>query len=373
MSTTPVAPVKFIPISQPTMGAEEKSAVARVLESGMIAQGPRVAEFERAFAQMLGVKHAIATSNGTTALHAALLAHGIGAGDEVITTPFTFIASVNSILYTGARPVFVDIDSTFNLDPSLIERAITPRTKAIMPVHLYGQPVDLAAIGAIARRHNLVVIEDACQAHGATFDGQAVGSFGTGCFSFYATKNMTTGEGGMITTNDDAVADAARLCINHGMRVRYYHESVGYNFRMTDIAAALGIEQLKKLPVFNARRAQTAEFYVNRLVHIPGLIVPTVAPHRTHVWHQFTLRVQPPYPLSRDQLLDAFKQAGIGSGIYYPIPVHQQQALHGLVPADLRLPIAEQFAKEVVSIPVHPNVTDAQRQYITEFIGSRTG
>jgi perosamine synthetase len=227
----------MIPISKPLLGEEEQYAVARVLESGQLAQGPRVAEFEHAFAEFIGVKHAIATANGTMALYVALLARGISAGDEVITTPFTFIASVNAILYTGAKPVLVDVDETFNLSPASIERAITPRTRAIMPVHLYGQPADLAAITDIGRRYKLALIEDACQAHGATFDGRRVGSFGTGCFSFYATKNMTTGEGGMITTDDDGVAERARLLINHGMRVRYQHETLGYNFRMADMAA----------------------------------------------------------------------------------------------------------------------------------------
>ena len=363
-----VKPPTPIAISQPGIGDEEKNAVARVLDSGILAQGARVAELERCFAEFIGVKHAIATSNGTTALHAALLAHDIGAGDEVITTPFTFIASINSILYTGARPVLIDVDATFNLDPNLIERAITPRTKAIMPVHLYGQPADLAVIGEIAKRHNLALIEDACQAHGATFDGRSAGSFGTGCFSFYATKNMTTGEGGMITTNDNAVADAARLIISHGMRVRYQHERIGYNFRMTDIAAAMGVEQLKKLPSFNARRKATAQFYNEQLANIPGLILPSVAPRRTHVWHQYTLRVTPPARLTRDEMISALKHAEIGAGIYYPIPAHQQAALCGVVPADAHFPIAEQFAQQVFSIPVHPNVSDAQRAYIVETI-----
>lgn len=359
---------KMISISQPVMGEVEKQAVVRVLESGILAQGPRVAEFERAFAEFIGVKHAIATSNGTTALHAALLAHGIGVGDEVITTPFTFMASVNSILYTGATPVLIDIDDTFNLDPALIESAITPRTKAIMPVHLYGQPCDLAAIGEIARRHHLIVIEDACQAHGAQFQGRYAGAFGTGCFSFYATKNMTTGEGGMITTNDDAVAEQARSIINHGMKVRYHHDRLGYNLRMTDIAAAIGIEQLKKLPTANARRKETADFYTERLANIPGLTIPIIAPQRTHVWHQFTLRVQPPFPLTRNELTEALHQVQIGTGIYYPIPAHKQRALCNVLPNDLGLPVAEKFAEQVISIPVHPGVTDTQREYVARVL-----
>lgn len=360
----------MIPISKPTMGVEEQEAVARVLASGMLAQGPRVAEFERAFAEYIGVKHAIATTNGTTALHAALLAHGIGAGDQVITVPFTFIASVNSILYTGARPVFVDVDDTFNMDVAQIERAITPHTKAIMPIHLYGQPADLARLGAIARAHNLALIEDACQAHGATFDGKRVGSFGTGCFSFYATKNMTTGEGGIITTNDDRVADATRLIIAHGMRVRYYHEQMGFNFRMTDVAGAIGFEQLKKLPAFNARRNETAGFYNEMLGRVPGLIVPTVAPRRSHVWHQYTIRVTSAFPFTRDQVVDKLREAGIGSGIYYPVPVHQQQSMRGVIPDGLAFPCSEQLAREVVSLPVHPYVSDADREHVVRTLTS---
>ncbi|MDY7042585.1 MAG: DegT/DnrJ/EryC1/StrS family aminotransferase, partial [Chloroflexota bacterium] len=251
----------MIAIAKPLMGAEEKQAVLAVLDSGMLAQGDRVAEFEEAFAAFCGVKHAIATSSGTTALHVALLAHGIGPGDEVITTPFTFIASANSVLYVGAKPVFVDIDpTTFNLDPAKIEAAITPRTKAILPVHLFGLPCEMPAISVLAKEHGLAVIEDACQAHGADIKGRRAGSFGTGCFSFYPTKNITTAEGGMITTDADDIAEHARLIRSHGMRRRYYHESLGYNFRMTDIHAAIGLAQLPKLESFNERRIANARY-----------------------------------------------------------------------------------------------------------------
>lgn len=353
----------MILISKPLIGVEEQAAVQHVLASGMLAQGPCVAAFERAFADFIGVKHAIATSNGTTALHAALLAHGIGAGDEVITTPFSFIASVNSILYCGARPVFVDIDPSFNIDARQIEAAITPRTRAIMPVHLYGQPADMATIAAIAQCHRLAIIEDACQAHGATYAGRKVGAFGTGCFSFYATKNMTTGEGGMITTDDDTIAQQLRLIINHGMKVRYYHDILGYNYRMTDIAAAIGIEQLKKLPAFNARRMENAQFYDQQLARVNGLHTPQQSPTRTHVYHQYTLRVTPSFGLDRDALAEILGQQGISTGIYYPVPVHQQAALRGL---DLggAFPVAERMASEVLAIPVHPGVTDQDRMTI---------
>jgi dTDP-4-amino-4,6-dideoxygalactose transaminase len=321
----------MIPVSKPLIGEEEQDAVRRVLESGMLAQGARVAEFEQSFAQFIGARHAIATSNGTTALHAALLAHSVGPGDQVITTPFTFMASVNAILYCGAQPVLVDIDQSFNIDPALIEAAITPRTKAIMPVHLYGQPANMTDIGAIAQQHRLALIEDACQAHGAEFEGRKVGTFGTGCFSFYATKNMTTGEGGMITTNDDRIAEHARQLISHGMKVRYYHEILGYNYRMTDIAAAIGIEQLKKLPAFNARRNATAQFYNVHLADIPGVVTPSIFPHRSHVFHQYTLRFTPGAAYTRDQVAQTLAAQGIGTGIYYPTPVHKQESLKSLI------------------------------------------
>ena len=358
----------MIPISKPFIGENEKRAVERVLDSGMLAQGARVAEFERAFAEYIGVKHAIATSNGTTALHIALLAHNIGAGDEVITTPFTFIASINSILYTGATPRLIDVDDSFNLDASQIAKAITPRTKAIMPIHLFGQPADMNAVMRLARQHNLIVIEDACQAHGAMFGDKRAGSYGTGAFSFYATKNMTTGEGGMITTNDDAIASQARLLINHGMRVRYHHETLGYNFRLTDVAAAIGIAQLNQLDAFNARRVDTALYYNAQLQNVRGLLVPRVFPQRTHVFHQYTLRVLPEFPITRDALISELQTRGIGSGIYYPIPAHHQVSVSQNAWAQAELPRALEFSSQVVSLPVHPLVTDDDRAYITETI-----
>lgn len=358
----------MIPISKPILGEEEQAAVQRVIASGIIAQGPRVAEFERAFAAMVGVKHAVATSSGTTALHAALLAHGVGPGDEVITTPFTFMASINAIIYTGARPVLCDIDASFNIDAAQIEQLITPRTKAIMPVHLYGQPADMDAIGAIARAHGLALVEDACQAHGAEFGGRKAGAFGTGCFSLYATKNMTTGEGGMITTDDDDVAARTRQLIAHGMKVRYYHETLGYNYRMTDIAAAIGIEQLKKLPRFNAARAQNARFFDKAFAGVPGLLTPAVFPQRTHVYHQYTLRITPEFGTPRDDLAAALTQRGVITGIYYPIPAHRQEAVRALGLGEQSFPVAEQFAQEVLAIPVHPALSEADRLFIVDSI-----
>jgi dTDP-4-amino-4,6-dideoxygalactose transaminase len=333
------------------MGEEEKELVWSALSSGALAQGPRVRELEERFAAFIGVPHAVATSSGTTALHLALLGYGIGPGDEVITVPFTFIASANSILYTGARPVFVDVkEATFNLDPALIEAAVTPRTRAIMPVSLYGQPADMPAIAAIATEHGLSVIEDACQSHGASIDGRRSGTWGAGCFSFYPTKNMTTGEGGMLTTADPELAERVRLMREHGMKVRYHHDTLGYNFRMTDIHASIGLAQLPKLPANNARRQAIAARYDAEL---RGVITPAVAPGATHVYHQYTIRVN-----RRDEFVEQLRERGVGTGIYYPIPVHRQKPFVALGYGEQRFPVTELLTEQVVSIPVHPSLTD---------------
>jgi perosamine synthetase len=352
----------MIPIAQPLMGDEEKEAVIAVLESGMLAQGPKVEEFERAFAAMCGVRHAMATSSGTTALHLALLAHGISPGDEVITSPFTFISSANSILFVGAKPVFVDIDeSSFNIDPNLIEAKITSRTKALMPVHLFGNPCDMEAIMDIAARQGLVVIEDAAQAHGASINGRKTGSFGTGCFSFYPTKNMTTAEGGMVTSDDDQVAERVRLLRNHGMDRRYYHDFLGYNFRMTDLQAALGLAQLAKLETFNEERIANARYLTEHLRDV--IIAPRVEDSYRHVFHQYTIRVKG----DRDQMVEQLRERGIGTGIYYPLPVHKQPIYQELGYAD-RLPVAEAMSREVLSLPVHPALSLADLEKIVEVV-----
>lgn len=349
----------MIPVSKPFIGEEEKAGVLEVLESGMLAQGPRVAKLEEKFAQLCGVKHAIATTSGTTALHVALLAHGIGPGDEVITTPFTFIASVNSIVFTGARPVFVDIDAaTFNIDPALIEAAITPRTKAIMPVHLYGYVCDMDAIQAIADKYNLVILEDACQAVGATYKSKVAGSFGTGAFSLYATKNVMSGEGGMITTNDDAIAEQCRLIRNHGMKRRYYHEMVGYNFRMSDLHAAIGLAQMDRLEKFTQARILNAQ-YLN--ANLKTVVTPKVKDGYGHVWHQYTIRVDG--VRDRDAAVKQLADAGVGTGIFYPVPAHKQEYMRELA-GEYHLPVAEKLAKEVISLPVHPQLSQVDLETI---------
>jgi len=350
----------MIPISKPFIGEAEKAAVLEVLESGMLAQGPRTAKLEEKWAAACGVKFAIATSSGTTALHIALLAHGIGPGAEVITTPFTFVASVNTILYVGARPVFVDIEAeTFNINPDLIEAAITPATAAIMPVHLYGYPCDMAAILAIAARRNLVVIEDAAQAIGADYRGKRVGGFGTGCFSLYATKNVMSGEGGMITTDDETLARQCRLLRNHGMERRYYHDILGYNFRMTDLHAAIGLAQIARLEEFTAARRANAKY----LTHgIESVVTPAVRPGYGHVWHQYTVRMDG--GRDRDAAVKQLNAAGVGAGIFYPVPANRQRHLVEMGLGDADLPVAERLAQEVISLPVHPQLSQADLETI---------
>jgi dTDP-4-amino-4,6-dideoxygalactose transaminase len=352
-----------IPISKPTFDDAEKTAVAEVLDSGMFAQGPKVYEFEKQFADFCGTNHAVATTSGTTALHLALVANGIKPGDEVITTPFTFIATATPILFCNAKPVFVDIEpKTYNLDPMKIEAAITEKTKAIIPVHLYGHPAAMDHIKELADSHELVVIEDACQAHGAEYRSRRTGSMGDcGCFSFYPTKNMTTSEGGMVTTNDSELAERLTLLRNHGQSKRYDYHMIGYNFRMTDIAAAIGIAQLAKLDNFTQKRIENAKSLTEGL---EGLVeVPFIAEDVKHVFHQYTIKQS-----SRDKLKDALGQAGIGSGVYYPKPLHQFTVFQDYIPDGFSVPNAEAAAGEVLSLPVHPFVTEEGIDKIIEAI-----
>ncbi|MEA1893841.1 MAG: DegT/DnrJ/EryC1/StrS family aminotransferase [Euryarchaeota archaeon] len=378
----------MIPIAKPMIGAEEVNAVAEAMESGGLAQGPRIQLFEERFADYIGVSHAVATSSGTAGLHVALLAHGIGAGDEVVTTPFSFIATANTVLFTGARPVFADIGEDYNIYPEGILHAITPKTKAVLPVHLYGCPAGMKAIREIAEDHNLTIIEDACQAHGATYDGKKVGSFGTGVFSFYPTKNMTTGEGGMITTDDPEIAKQARMLRDHGSSKRYVHDMLGYNLRMTDMGAAIGIVQLTKLNDFNSRRRVNAAHLTGELKHVPGITTPEDV--LGHVFHQYTVRVSGGDGIMsrgrsvgmggvgdiggsgvgngmRDSLVAYLGERGIGTGIYYPIPIHRQPFYRKLGFQDGLL-VSERFADEVLSLPVHPAVSGDDLDYIVETI-----
>ncbi|MEA1865738.1 MAG: DegT/DnrJ/EryC1/StrS family aminotransferase [Euryarchaeota archaeon] len=354
----------MIPIAKPMIGSDEIDSVAEAMKSGGLAQGPRVQAFEGQFADYIGVSHAVAVSSGTAGLHVALLAHGIGAGDEVVTTPFSFIATANAVLFTGARPVFADISEDYNIDSEAILQAITPKTKAVLPVHLYGRPAEMKAIQEIAEDHNLAIIEDACQAHGATCgdDCRKAGSFGTGVFSFYPTKNMTTGEGGMITTDDPEIAKRARMLRDHGSSKRYVHEILGYNLRMTDMGAAIGLVQLTKLDQFNSARRRNAARLTGELKNIAEITTPDYAPG--HVFHQYTVRVAGG---ARDDLVTHLKENEIGTGVYYPIPIHRQP-LYRKLGFEESLPVSERFAEEVLSLPVHPAVSDDNRDYIIKMI-----
>ena len=333
----------MITIAHPFLGVGEKEAVLRVLDSQQLAQDKQVEAFEQGFAEICQVREAVAVSSGTAALHLALLAHNIGPGDEVITTPFSFTATANVILLVGATPVFVDIEpDTYTLDPGLVEAAITARTKAILPVHLYGHPCNMGQLERIA----------AAEAHAATIGGKPVGSFGTGAFSFYATKNMTTGEGGMVTTNDPVIAERVRLLRNHGQRERYAHLLLGYNFRMTDIQAAIGLVQIRKLLQLTQLRMANASFLTEGLKeYVP---TPLVRPGYSHVYHQYTIRAAK----NRDGWVSRLRYRGVGAAVHYPLAIHQQPWY--VEHADMfrigskELAVAETAAQQVLSLPVHP-------------------
>ncbi|KAF5063355.1 dTDP-3-amino-3,4,6-trideoxy-alpha-D-glucose transaminase [anaerobic digester metagenome] len=350
----------MIPIARPLLGDEEAEAASRVIRSGMLASGPEVAGFETEFAAFVGVRHAIAVSNGTTALHAALLGAGIGPGDEVIVPSFTFIATATTVSMCGATPVFADVRSDlFTLDPDRLPDLVTPRTKAVIGVHLFGQPFDIDPIREVCESRDLLLIEDAAQAHGATYGGRQVGSHGdAGCFSFYPTKNMTTGEGGMVTTDDDALAGRVRRLVNHGQAEKYLHTELGYNYRMTDIGAAIGRVQLRRLPEFNRRRQENAA-YLSSHLDAMGVVPPLTADDRVHVFHQYVVTVTDDCPLSRDMLAARLREEGVGSAVHYPIPVHEQPLYRGAVLPDA-CPEAGRLSHRVLSLPVHPAVESAE-------------
>ena len=339
----------MIPIASPQLGSEEREAVDRVLQSGIIAQGPEVAKFEDEFAKMCGVKYAVATSNGTTAGHLVMIASGIGPGDEVITTPFTFFATASVIIMAGAKPVFVDVEEDgFCLDPNQVESAITEKTKAIQPVHLYGELADMPSLVEISDKNNLVLIEDSAQAHSAdSWEGKA-GSFGNaGWFSFYPTKNMTTSEGGIITTNSEGLSSHCKVLRAHGMTAQYQHTELGYNYRMTDISAAIGRVQLTKLDKFNSRRREIADKYntsLSKYVKVPEK-------RRGHVFHQYTILCN-----QRDELKEHLSQKGVGSGIYYPTLLYNYTPMSEF---EADCPNAKRLTELSLSLPVHPGLSDS--------------
>ncbi|WP_276301484.1 DegT/DnrJ/EryC1/StrS family aminotransferase [Halorussus lipolyticus] len=354
-----------IPIADPEMGEREIERVREVMESGRIADGPEVREFEAEFAEFCDADRGVATSNGTTALHTAFEALGIGPGDKVVTTPFSFVASANAIRLAGAQPVFADIDpETYNLDPEAVEEVVRREddVAAIMPVHLYGLPAEMDFLLDIADDYDLAVVEDAAQAHGAEFRDQRVGSLGdAACFSMYPTKNMTTGEGGMITTDRDDVAEAAESFVNHGRPPEggYKHVRVGHNFRMTSLSAAIGRIQLDRLPDYNRTRRSNAAYLTDALADA-DVVTPTEPDECRHVYHQYTIRAD-----DRAGLADHLEDRGVGTGVYYPTPIHEQSAYDGV---DHSAPVAERSAEQALSLPIHPNVSEQDLRTIASAI-----
>jgi dTDP-4-amino-4,6-dideoxygalactose transaminase len=337
--------------------------------------GEECTAFEREFADFCGVKHCVGVGNGLDALHLVLRAWGIGAQDEVIVPSHTFIATWLAVSQTGAQPVPVEPEAlSAAMAPDLVEAAITPRTRAIVAVHLYGRPAHMGPLREIAQRHGLKLLEDAAQAHGARIGGRAVGSFGVGCFSLYATKNFTTGEGGLITTSDAALADRLRLLRNQGMRKRYEYEIPGYNYRMTDVQAAIGIPQLQRAEAVTAARQRNAAWLTDALDGILGLVTPQAHAGRNHVFHQYTVRITQDAPVTRDEFIERLGELGVGCGIYYPRAVYDYACYrdHPRVVAD-HTPNAEQAAREVVSIPVHPALTESDRARVAECVRKAVG
>lgn len=351
----------MIPITVVKVDPRAHELVSEVLTSGRLAQGPMVERFEQLVAGMCGTRHAVAVSNGTVSLVAALQAVGIGPGDEVITSPFTFVASVNAILQCGANVRFADIDPvTFNMSPGALAEQLSDSTAAVMPVHLYGQAADMTGLTAVIGDRDIPVIEDAAQAHGAETDGRRVGGYGLGSFSFYATKNISTGEGGAVTTDDDDLADRLRLLRNQGMRERYVYEIVGHNYRMTELQAAVGIPQLERLEEINESRRANARMLSAGLSDVPGVVTPEVREGATSVWHQYTIRVTSDSAVDRDAMVTGLEQAGIGCGIYYPRVAYDYECYRSDPNVTITAcPEAERAAREVVSLPVHPHLDEA--------------
>lgn len=366
-----------INLVQPIIGEEEVTAVSRVLRSGQLAQGPEVAAFEREFAEVCGVRHAMAVNSGTAAVHCALEAVGVQAGDEVITTPFTFAATATPILMERAAPRFVDIDPrTFNIDLDAALAAISPRTKAVVAVDLFGQPVSTEFVNAF-RARGIAVVEDACQAIGATYGGASAGAVGdVAAFSLYATKNLMTGEGGIVTTNDDAIAAKVKRFRQHGQGERYEYLSLGYNYRMTDISGAIGRVQLGRLDDISGRRRQNARWYDDALEGVPGIITPYVDSAVNHAYHQYSILVdsaKTPNGADRQAVRQALSDAEIGSGIYYPTPLHLNPLFASFAGGAGSLPISERCASQILALPIHPGLSRHEIERVAAAIRKAVG
>lgn len=366
----------MIPAAKPLIGEDERAAVDRVLRSGMVAQGPEVAAFEEEFgAQLVGGRTCVAVNSGTSGLHLGLLACGIGEGDEVVVPSFTFAATANAVALTGARPVFADISAdTFTLDPASVREVLSDRTAAVMPVHLYGHPADLEGLRAVTAEAGVQLFEDAAQAHGATFQGWPVGSFGSfAMFSLYPTKNMTSGEGGMVACADEEIARGVRLLRNQGMEKQYANEVIGLNNRMTDIHAAIGRVQLGKVGAWTQARQANAAWLDEHLSGVPGVVVPVVREGCTHVYHQYTVRIDGASGAQRDEVVRALREEhAVGCGVYYPTPNHELVSLSRFAPG-WELPQTARAAAEVISLPVHPSLTPQDLERVAGAVAAVVG
>jgi perosamine synthetase len=359
----------LIPINLPKIGDEEIQAVIEVMKSGLLTSGlgagPKVTEFEGKYAKFAGVKHAIAVNTGTAALHAGVLAVGIKPGDEIILPSFTFVATAEAVVMAGAKPVFTDIDiETFTLSPSAVKKAITKKTKAIIPVDLYGLPADTCAIREVASIHNIAIIQDCAQSHGATYLGKPAGATADlACWSLYAAKNIGTGEGGVITTDNDELAEKARMVRTHGEKTKYNSLILGTNYRMTEIQAAIGVVQLKRLPEFFAKRSTNALRLTNKLQAKSEIKLPPIINNRTPSWYLYTLRIKNIDAVKRNDLIKQMHDKGIGAEAYYPIPIHHMPYYRENFNS-LSLPETEKAAQQVLSLPIHPGVTEEQIDFI---------
>jgi perosamine synthetase len=359
----------LIPINLPEIGEEEIEAVVKVMRRGPLTNalgaGPAVTKFEENYAKFAGVKHAVAVNSGTAALHSAIVAVGVKPGDEVILPSFTFVATAEAVVMAGGKPVFTDIDpETYNISPVEIEKNVTKQTKAVVPVDLYGFSADAEPIRKIALEHGLAVVEDAAQAHGATYQGKPAGSFSDAvCWSLYASKNITTGEGGVVTTDNDEAAETLRLIRTHGEKAKYASLMLGYNYRMSEIQAAIGLVQLEKLPVFLAKRRKNAQRLTEILAETERLLLPKETKDRLHSWYLYTVRLKDGAKAERDKILEELKKKGIGAAAYYVHPVHTMPYYQETF-GERKLPETEKAAAQVFSLPIHPGVMDAQVDYI---------